>query len=146
MSASVLSSYSVSAPLDGAARQAREWKRDSSVVHALQVMVRRVLRTQDGRPGFRARVLEQARILKDNQENAYERDAFERLIVDQLLRACSNNRFPFNPQEKMPTCPSTWERVVEATIWAMVPPSGNRRPCQKDAPNDPRLHPSHSSC
>lgn len=146
MSASVLSSYSVSAPLDEVGRNAREWKNDSSVVRALQVMVRRVLRTQEKRPGFRARVLEQARILKDNQGNAFERDAFERLIVDQLLRACSNNPFQFTPQEKTPTCPSTWKRVVEATIWAMVPPSGNRRTCQNDAPNDPRLHSSHSSC
>lgn len=146
MSASVLSSHYRPTPLGGPGWQAPEWKGDSSVVRALQVMVRRVLRTQDGRPGFRACVLEHARILKQNHERALERDAFERLIVEQLLQACSENRLLFNPQEKVPACPSTWKRIVEATIWAMASNSGNNRQCPKDLRNDPRLPPSPSSC
>jgi len=85
---------------------------------ALKVMVRRILRTRDARTGFRAWVLEQARLLQESHQGEIERDSFEGLIVDQLLCACHNHPFQLAALGREPTCSSTWGKVVEATFWA----------------------------
>lgn len=146
MSESALSSYSFSALRDDTRGHSAEPPGDSSTVRALRVMVRRVLRTQDGRPGFGARVLEQARFLREKHGRNVGRDAFERLIVDQLLRSRPDGRLVPARQEKSPVCPTTWERVVEVTCQTLVPTTGNHRPCQKEIPNHPRPHNARSGC
>jgi hypothetical protein len=94
------------------------------MVGALKVMVRRILRTRDARTGFRAWVLEQARLLQESHKGQIERESFECLLVDQVLYACHNHHLQLAALGGEPTCSSTWGKVVEATFLAA---RGNRR-------------------
>ena len=118
MSESIQQRHSGTTVREMATRHRKGQKSDPSMAGALKVMVRRILRTRDARTGFRAWVLEQARLLQESHQGEIERDSFERLIVDQLLCACHNNQFHLSALGEEPTCSSTWGKVVEATFWA----------------------------
>ena len=126
-----------SALRDGAARHLPESGSDPSLASALKVMVRRILRTQDGGTGFQARVLEQARALRDNHGSELERETFERLIVNQLLGA-RHDQYQLAAVGAAATCPSTWGGIFEATFRAARAVPGKDSPCEKDNRNHPR--------
>jgi hypothetical protein len=89
---------------------------DPSLVDVVKRIVRRILRTQCRRTNFQARVLEEARRLRDHHGSALPGEAFEHLIVDRLLCACGDSRFNPVGQDASPACPSTWGRVFEMTF------------------------------
>jgi hypothetical protein len=104
---------------------------------ALKVMVRRILRTQDGRPGFAAQVLEQAKLLRDRHGRELERETFESLLVNQLLGA-RQDRYQLAAVGATPVCPSTWARVFQATFQGAAATPGNDSRCERN--NRKQLH------
>jgi hypothetical protein len=120
-----------------ASRHLPESGSDPCLAGALKVMVRRILRTQDGRPGFAAQVLEQARLLRDRHGQELERETFESLLVNQLLGA-RQDRCQLAAVGATPDCLSTWGRIFEATFRGTVPTPGKESPCEKN--NRKQLH------
>jgi hypothetical protein len=131
MSESTLQRRSGSALREVASRHLPESGGDPSLAGALKVMVRRILRTQDGRPGFPARVLEQAKLLRDKHGRELERETFESLLVNQLLGA-RQERYQLAAVGATPVCPSTWGRIFEATFRGAGATSGTDSPCEKN--------------
>jgi hypothetical protein len=137
MSESTLQCRSGSTLREVASRHLPESGGDPSLAGALKVMVRRILRTQDGRAGFPARVLEQAKLLRDRHGRELERETFESLLVNQLLGA-RQDRHQLAPVGATPVCPSTWGRIFEATFRGAAASPGRDSPCEKN--NRKQLH------
>lgn len=137
MSESTLQRRSGSALREVTSRHFPESGGDPSLAGALKVMVRRILRTQDGRPGFAAQVLEQAKLLRDRHGRELERETFESLLVNQLLGA-RQDRYQLAAVGATPVCPSTWGKIFQATFRGAAAAPGKDSPCEKS--NRKQLH------
>jgi hypothetical protein len=89
---------------------------EQSFADSLKKIVRRVLRTQSHRTSFEARVLEEARRLKDCHFAEMARDTLERLVVDRLLLLRDGNRLDVAMQRAGAVCPPTLLNVPNSTF------------------------------